>query len=249
LSFKDPTQSLRDILESAQMIEDFTVGMSFEQFRADRTTVAAVERKFQVIGEAAVRPGREAPLVAADVPWRQIRDLGNLLRHACDEVDPEIIWQTITDELPPQKAAVLRVLQPTPGNPNAAGWGSPATEQAPRDFWVTRYTALENNGLLPQRRRVPAVTRVGNEHRKPQPIDSELVEAGELSFSAVLKIRNLLILRLAWLRELRVLRGRWGRCHDLSRFEIIPLASMCGQNRVRCPQSSQTPHRRKREAK
>jgi uncharacterized protein with HEPN domain len=50
------------------MIEDFTVGMSFEQFRADRTTVAAVERKFQVIGEAAVRPGREAPLVAADVP-------------------------------------------------------------------------------------------------------------------------------------------------------------------------------------
>ena len=43
------------------MIEDFTLGMSFEQFREDPKTVAAVERKFLVIGEAAVRLGREAP--------------------------------------------------------------------------------------------------------------------------------------------------------------------------------------------
>jgi uncharacterized protein with HEPN domain len=64
-----------------------------------------------VIGEAAVRLGREAPLIVADVPWRQIRDLCNLLRHACDKVDLEIIWQTITDDLPSLKAAVLNALQ------------------------------------------------------------------------------------------------------------------------------------------
>jgi hypothetical protein len=63
LSFKDPTQPLRDILEGAGMIEDFTLGMSFEQFREDPKTVAAVERKFLVIGEAAVRLGREAALI------------------------------------------------------------------------------------------------------------------------------------------------------------------------------------------
>ncbi|MDP9053567.1 MAG: DUF86 domain-containing protein [Acidobacteriota bacterium] len=80
------------------MIEDFTLGMSFGQFREDSKTVAAVERKFLVIGEAAVRLGREAPLIVADVPWRQFRDLGNLLRHAYDKVDLEIIWQTIIDE-------------------------------------------------------------------------------------------------------------------------------------------------------
>ena len=45
------------------MIEHFTAGMSFEQFREDPKTVAAVERKFLVIGEAAVRLGREAPLI------------------------------------------------------------------------------------------------------------------------------------------------------------------------------------------
>jgi uncharacterized protein with HEPN domain len=116
LSFKEPTQPLRDILESVRRIEDFTAGMSFEQFREDPKTVAALERKFPVIGEAAVRFGREAPLIVPDVPWRQIRDLGNLLRHAYDKVDLEIIWQTITDDLPPLKAALLRALQtPPPG--------------------------------------------------------------------------------------------------------------------------------------
>ena len=117
MSFKDPTQPLRDILDSIKMIEEFTTGLTFEQFREDPKTVAAVERKFLVIGEAAVRLGREASLIAAGVPWREIRDLGNLLRHAYDKVDLEIIWQTITDDLPPLKAAVLRALTGPPGDP------------------------------------------------------------------------------------------------------------------------------------
>ncbi len=51
MSFRDPVQPLRDIIESARMMEDYTRGMSFEQFREDPKTVAAVERKFLVVGE------------------------------------------------------------------------------------------------------------------------------------------------------------------------------------------------------
>ena len=72
MSFKDPVQSLRDILESARMIEDFIAGMTLEQFREDPRTVAAVERKFLVIGEAAVRLGQDASVIVPDVPWRQV---------------------------------------------------------------------------------------------------------------------------------------------------------------------------------
>jgi hypothetical protein len=53
LSFKEPAQALRDILDSVKSIEDFTAGMSFEDLRED-----------------------DAPVLAADVPWRQIQDLG-----------------------------------------------------------------------------------------------------------------------------------------------------------------------------
>jgi uncharacterized protein with HEPN domain len=93
------------------MIEEFTHGLTFEEFRDDPKTVAAVERKFLVIGEAATRLGSEAVLIAADIPWREIRDLGNLLRHAYDRVDLEIIWSTVTDDLPALKHALLRALE------------------------------------------------------------------------------------------------------------------------------------------
>jgi uncharacterized protein with HEPN domain len=36
LSFSDPVQPLRDILESLRLIEDFTSGLTFEQFREER---------------------------------------------------------------------------------------------------------------------------------------------------------------------------------------------------------------------
>lgn len=42
------------------MIDQFTSGMDFEAFRSNPMVVAAVERKLQVISEAAIRLGEEA---------------------------------------------------------------------------------------------------------------------------------------------------------------------------------------------
>jgi len=64
------------------MIEQFTSGMDFEAFRSNPMAVAAVERKLQVISEAAIRLGMEAERLCPDQPWRDIRGIGNQLRHA-----------------------------------------------------------------------------------------------------------------------------------------------------------------------
>lgn len=92
------------------MIEEFTASMDFEAFRSNPMAVAAVERKLLTIGEAAVRLGRDALSLVPEIPWRQVRDLGNLLRHEYDKVDLAIIWKTVTDDLPELKAAVQRAL-------------------------------------------------------------------------------------------------------------------------------------------
>jgi len=84
--------------------------MDFEAFRSDPMVVAAVERKLLTIGEAAVRLGRDAPSMIPEVPWRQVRDLGNLLRHEYDKIDLAIIWQTVIDDLPALKTAVQGAL-------------------------------------------------------------------------------------------------------------------------------------------
>jgi uncharacterized protein with HEPN domain len=71
------------------MIEEFTAGMDFEAFRANLMVIAAVERKFQIISEAAIRLGNEAERYCPGMPWRDIRGIGNHLRHAYERIDLE----------------------------------------------------------------------------------------------------------------------------------------------------------------
>jgi uncharacterized protein with HEPN domain len=111
LSFKPPPQRcFSDIKNAIEMIEQFTAGMDFEAFRSKPMAVAAAERKLQIISESATRLGTEAERSCPDQPWRDIRGIGNQLRHAYERVDLATVWDAITDDLPPLKAAVTRAL-------------------------------------------------------------------------------------------------------------------------------------------
>ena len=114
MPFNEPSLSLADIRDAITAIEQFTENMDFEAFRDDPKTIAAVERKLQVISEAAVRLGAQAELLCPDLPWRNIRGIGNWLRHQYDRVDVETLWNTVTQDLPPLAAAVTRALDAAP---------------------------------------------------------------------------------------------------------------------------------------
>jgi len=68
LPFRDVEKSLRDIADAIAMIETFTEGMELKAFREDPKTIAAVERKLQVISEAAVRLGETAEARCPGLP-------------------------------------------------------------------------------------------------------------------------------------------------------------------------------------
>ena len=91
LPFREPSLWLRDIAEAIERIEQFTQGMDFESYRADRKTIAAVERKLLLISEAAIRLGDRGPALCPGLPWDNIRGLGNWLRHQYDRVDVETV--------------------------------------------------------------------------------------------------------------------------------------------------------------
>jgi uncharacterized protein with HEPN domain len=101
-------------MDAIAMIGQFTSGMDFEAFRSNPMAVAAVERKLQIISEAAIRLGTEAETRCPAIPWREIRGLGNQLRHAYERIDLDTIWNSVTDDLPPLKAAVMGVMNPPP---------------------------------------------------------------------------------------------------------------------------------------
>jgi len=114
LPFREPWLPRQDILDAIGQIKAFMAGMEFDAFRADSKTVAAVERKLLVISEAAIRLGEEAEALCPGLPWRDIRGIGNWLRHQYDAVDVEATLRTVVDDLSALQTAVINALTKRP---------------------------------------------------------------------------------------------------------------------------------------
>ena len=119
MPFRATDQHLRDILESINSIETFLGDMDFDVYRGDLKTKSAVERQLQIITEAAVRLGEDGDRLCPGVDWKGFRGMGNILRHGYHRIDDEVVWNTVKEELPPVKAAVLRALNKSPELPRS----------------------------------------------------------------------------------------------------------------------------------
>lgn len=98
---------LADIREAAQYIAEDTAGHTFETFRADRLVRQAVERNFEIIGEAMRRLSREdATLAGRDTAYRRIIGLRNALIHGYDVINYPTVWHAIMESLPVLRAEV-----------------------------------------------------------------------------------------------------------------------------------------------
>lgn len=73
---------MRHMLDAAKEAVHFASGKSKEYFEHDRMLQLALIQCVQVIGEAAARTTDEAKTQAADIPWRQIVGMRNILVHA-----------------------------------------------------------------------------------------------------------------------------------------------------------------------
>ena len=101
---------VEDILGAISSSENYTGGLTFEQFRTDRKTVDAVVRNLEVIGEAAQHLLRSPASLPAEVPWTDIAGMRNILIHEYFGVDLQIIWQTVTADLPTVKTQLQHLL-------------------------------------------------------------------------------------------------------------------------------------------
>ncbi len=106
MSFNDPTERLRDIINNIQRIQTYTLGFTSEKFVTDHRTQDAVERCIARISEAAIKLGQAAEDLCRTVAWRDIRGIGNHLRHAYDGIEAKQIWNVVQNDLQPLLQAV-----------------------------------------------------------------------------------------------------------------------------------------------
>ena len=91
---------LTDILVECNSIKEFVADYSFESYQKDKKTRFAVERCFEVIGEALSRIGRIDKNVLESIrDYRAIRSFRNILVHAYDHVEDKIVWGIIENDL------------------------------------------------------------------------------------------------------------------------------------------------------
>lgn len=108
--------TLEDILEAATYIKADTAGMTFEAFEADRRSRQAVERNFEIIGEAINRLRRHAPDLAARIgASNQAVALRNVLIHGYDRINDAALWIGVQESLPVLRAEVEELLREAEG--------------------------------------------------------------------------------------------------------------------------------------
>ena len=111
---------LWDMLDAAQSIEQFTAGKSFEGYARDKMMRLAIERLFEIIGEAMTRLVKRDVSVAERITdYRKISGFRNALIHGYDSIDHSISWSIIQQHLPILRKELEALLPPPPTEPVA----------------------------------------------------------------------------------------------------------------------------------
>lgn len=91
---------LQHMLEAAEAAVDFIAGRQRRDLDHDRALVFAVTRAIEVMGEAASKVTVATRSTNSTIPWKSIIAMRNRLIHAYFDIDREILWRTVYDELP-----------------------------------------------------------------------------------------------------------------------------------------------------
>lgn len=92
---------LYDIQQAAGLIAAFTAGKQFADYASEAMLRAAVERKFEIIGEALAQLARLDEKLAARISeHRRIIAFRNILIHGYADVDDRLVWDVVETKLP-----------------------------------------------------------------------------------------------------------------------------------------------------
>ncbi len=103
-------ERLLDILEAIEKIEA-QVNQNREAFDSDPTIQVWVVYHLQIIGEAASRLSSSFQDRHSEIPWDKIIGMRHVLVHGYFEIDLDIVWSAVINDLPDLKQRVVAMLK------------------------------------------------------------------------------------------------------------------------------------------
>lgn len=104
---------LQHITDAIDRATGYVAGMDSSGFERDTRTQDAVIRSIEIVGEAANKARLADPEFAArfpDVPWEVMYGMRNRIVHNYFEVDLEIVWRTVQQDLPVLRKQIAALL-------------------------------------------------------------------------------------------------------------------------------------------
>jgi uncharacterized protein with HEPN domain len=101
---------IADIVDAVDAVGVYISGLTREEFLVDRLRIDAVIKKLTVIGEAAGRVPRSVVEANPQVPWASMRAMRNVVVHEYFGIDADVLWGTVTEDLPPLLALLAPLL-------------------------------------------------------------------------------------------------------------------------------------------
>ena len=108
---KDDQVRLRHMLDAAREVMEFTKSRTRTSLDTDRMLVLSLVKEIEIIGEAANQVSETTRDLTPAIPWADIISMRNRLVHAYFDINLEILWKTVQDDLPPLIAALEDVLE------------------------------------------------------------------------------------------------------------------------------------------
>lgn len=105
---------LLDMLDSARAVSGYVAGRTFADYLRERMLRDAVERRVEIIGEAARGISDAVRAANPQIPWRPIMAQRNILAHDYATVRNDLIWTVATVHVPALIALLEPLIPPPP---------------------------------------------------------------------------------------------------------------------------------------